>query len=148
MRKHIERIAKQHDKVTFITDGSLGVAIWAFEEVHNFRVREQDRKKDINNVMILPCVKHYARWTPEQQKHILHRIDYLATHVYYTDANYYTGGTQFYKCKEEIVAKVDGVIAVWDESEGMTEFVIGCAQGKGVPILGYNPKRQKQFSIK
>lgn len=144
--KHILRIIKKYDKVTFITGGALGVDTWAFEAVAKARLM-YNNTENIQNVMILPCVEHYIKWPESTQHRMKQMINHIATDVFYSDANRYTGPAQMYKRNVAMVNASDGVIAVWDESPGGTANCIEYAVKKGVPIVGYNPNRKKQFTM-
>lgn len=147
LRKQIVQRINKYNTITFITGGALGVDNWAFDIIDEYRRANAQVANRINNVLILPCVNHYSPWNRVDQDIMLERINYRATHVYYSDANKYKGSWQMQKRNKSMVDKATGVIAVWDESEGGTANCVNYAIEKKVPILGYNPIKKKQFKI-
>jgi len=136
----------KYDKVTFITGGALGVDTWAFEQVARVRLIH-GHTENIQNVMVLPCVDHFIKWPEHKQNQMKQMINHIATDVIYSDANRYVGPWQMQKRNVHMVDMSDGVIAVWDESPGGTANCVEYAVEQGLPILGYNPNRKKQFTM-
>jgi uncharacterized phage-like protein YoqJ len=147
LRKQIVQRINKYNTITFITGGALGVDNWAFDIIHDYRKSNPKVAERINNVLILPCIEHYATWSQVEKNSMVARINHYATHVYYSDTNRYKGGWQMQKRNMSMVDKSTGVIAVWDESEGGTANCVNYAIEKKVPILGYNPIKKKQFKI-
>lgn len=133
--------------MTFVTGGALGVDTWAFEMVHKARNLHQHNHNRVKNVLVLPCVEHYIKWPDHKQEQMKHMINHMATDVVYSDAARYTSPSQMQKRNIAMVNMSDGVIAVWDESSGGTANCIEYAVKRGVPIIGYNPARKKQFTM-
>lgn len=149
MRRHIIRIIEEYQDVTFITGGALGVDTWAFDLVYGIKCDPKYRtsKYNIQLHLYLPCVDHYKKWPEHQQRKSILQINHHADYVVWVSPDRYLGGWQMQKRNEAMVNQSDGVIAVWDRSDGGTANCVKYAKKKDVPVLGYDPNKKKQFRI-
>lgn len=149
MKKHIIRIIEEYQDVTFITGGALGVDTWAFDIIYGIKCDPKYRssKYKIHLHLYLPCVEHYTKWPEHAQRKIKMQIDHHADHVVWVSPERYKGGFQMQKRNIAMVDVSDGVLAVWNKTEGGTANCVKYAKKKKVPVLGYNPETQKQFRV-